>query len=59
MVDIVLNGVMAGGTSSGPLWSSLLWFKDVSMLEGLGIKSHENGHKNWTFLAGRRHLGVG
>lgn len=41
MADTVLNGVIAERTSSGPLWSSVSWFMDVPMLEGLGIKSYE------------------
>lgn len=41
----VLNGLMSGRTSSGLLWSSVSWFKDVPMLVGLEIKSYEKWSK--------------
>lgn len=56
MSDTVLNGVMAGRTSSGPLQNSPLWFNDVPVLEGFGIKSY--GHRNWTIVAAGRNFEV-
>lgn len=41
MVDIVLNGVIVERISFGFFWSFVLWFMDVLMLEGLGIKLYE------------------